>query len=461
MHDQIDTIIPFEQSFPDLEAITFNITDRCNLSCDYCWSSHQSNIDMSTDILLKVLDSIDMKKIKNINFFGGEPLLNWDVIKTCVLKFNQKRLEPPFGITSNLTLLTDEMIEFIDDFNIHFLVSIDGIKESHDLHRCNSYDIVLSNLKKLLDRDLYHLIEIRYTIHPDQVHNLFTGVKYLLDLGLNYINPCPVTDIPWTKEQLQSYQDNHLQLLEYYVKILETGRNISIKDIDDMLYTILEPLPNSDIGCNLNANNWIAISASGDVYPCHRCASEACNPLFDNFKIGNVFTGINTTRRQQIQKDNARYETKDAPNKCFECEVHEKCKLGCVIENLSLSNKKYQASDAYCSIIKILVNNIKKFRNTILNDIPTNNIRINTLKENLLLKTYFDQNIYELNLDPLTYFIRLDSFQSDFLNLFNNDILLPTFKDYFFNELSIIASSLAAFQNKIIDQDFNMIQGEI
>jgi uncharacterized protein len=457
MHDQIDNIVPFSESFPELESITLNITEQCNLYCNYCFERHKSNKFMSIDTLKHILTSLDISKLKQISFFGGEPLLNWKLIKECVLYFNERNLHPFFGITTNLTLLIDDMLDFIDDFNIHVMVSLDGMKEYHDLHRCNTWDLVISNLQKLLDRDLHHLIEIRYTLHPDVAHHLFDGVKNIADMGLNYINPVPVTDVPWTDEQLQAFDENHQKLLPYYIDLLKTERNISIKDIDDVLYLILEPMPDADIGCNLNARNWIAIDVDGNVYPCHRCAADAVNALYADMRIGNVYQGIDLTQKQHVQQSNIRQIAKDAPQKCFNCDVYEQCKLGCVIENLYLSNRRHNPSDAYCKLINIVVKNVKHFRTTILTKIETNNGRINVLKENLKLKEYFQKNIFVPDVDILTYLVRLDTFQSEFLNLEQNDILLPRFKDYFLKELAIIASSLLAFQGKVINDKFEVV----
>ena len=141
------------------QAVTMLLTNDCNLACSYCFESNKGKDympkEMALDILKATYNQVDpMAGIFTLNMFGGEPLMNWDTFKAVCDYVLENNLKIRITATTNLTLLTDEMIDYIDELSIPVLVSVDGIKEVHDKHRCNSFDKVIENMKKLIDRDL-------------------------------------------------------------------------------------------------------------------------------------------------------------------------------------------------------------------------------------------------------------------------------------------------------------------
>ena len=188
--------------FFKLKDMTMNITNSCNLNCVYCFEHNKNGQKMSLELAEKIIDKCYANYVANndtkfpfvVNFFGGEPFLAWDVIEHSLKYAKNKKYRIDFGVTTNLTMLTDHMIDIIDEYDLGLLVSVDGIKEIHDRNRCNSYDIVMKNLKRLLDRDLKHLIEVRMTVMPSDLDNLLDGIQTLFNLGIDNIAPVPVTD---------------------------------------------------------------------------------------------------------------------------------------------------------------------------------------------------------------------------------------------------------------------------
>ena len=172
-------IIPFEEAY-NLDSITINVTNACNLNCSYCFEHIKTNEYMTPetaiDIIKKSYHKIDPKLgMFTINIFGGEPLLNWKTVKAILGYVSTNHLRCKIGITTNLTILTEEMIKYFDDNDVMLLVSFDGV--GHDKNRCNTHDIVVNNLKKLISAGLGLFIEARLTITPE-------FGKYLYEKGI-------------------------------------------------------------------------------------------------------------------------------------------------------------------------------------------------------------------------------------------------------------------------------------
>jgi uncharacterized protein len=441
------TLTSLKEAFPNLNSLTLNITEACNLNCVYCYEQNKTDQAMTTDMMSHILTNLDLSKVGQINFFGGEPLLNWPVMKLCVDFCNENHITGKIGMTTNLTLLTDEVIDYIDEYNLLVMISMDGIKEVHDKYRSNSWDTVYANIKKLIDRGLGHLVQIRYTVYPESSHRLYEGIKNLMDMGLNNLCPMAVTDVPWTEEQYENFKQDHLKVIQLYIDTLATGRSVMIKDIEDLLYTILEPLPSEKVGCQLKPDTWISINSDGSVYPCHRCFTVD-SPIVDDMKLGDIYNGIDLEQTKICHNKDLKLE-----QKCIECTVRFRCHLGCVMENIAINQEKYKPTDAHCKIAQILVNNVRDNREAILSDVNINNRRINALKENLKVKKYFDENIKGLASDPIEFCMKIDHFYDNYHNLEENNILISAFDDYFKSEMSLVTAFILAINGKRITED--------
>ncbi len=315
---------------PVLKAMCLNVAHDCNLRCGYCFASqgdyqqaHKSLISLETgkkalDYILK--NSGDRRNLE-VDFFGGEPLMNFDVCKELVYYGRQEEKKYKknfrFTITTNGVLLDEEKMEFIDQHFDNVVMSLDGRKEVNDNVRVTpkgtgSYDIIVPNFKKAVkkreDRDYF-------------IRGTFTGlnldfsddVKHMRDLGFKSLSMEPVVTEPGDKYEikesdLEKVKEEYEKLYHLYKDSIGTA-----KDFNFFHFEIdLEHGPciyKRISGCGAG-NEYIAVTPEGDIYPCHQFVGN------DDFKIGNLDEGIvNTTIPDKLYQSNVL--TKEECGKCW------------------------------------------------------------------------------------------------------------------------------------------------
>lgn len=435
------------------QAVTMLLTNDCNLACSYCFESNKGKDympkEMALDILKATYNVVDpMAGIFTLNMFGGEPLMNWDTFKAVCDYVLENNLKIRITATTNLTLLTDEMIDYIDELSIPILVSVDGIKEVHDKHRCNSFDKVIENMKKLIDRDLGYLIEARMTVAPDTAKYMYESVKMLVDLGINNIANVPASDLDWDTQSIQDYKDNYEKILDMYIDILndETNkRNISLYKVDQALNLALEPIKEDTSMCNIGNPRWVIVDWKGDIWPCPDY------PTTDNVdliagKIGNFYTGVDETKVDPKPMV-ATYELE----RCKGCEAISICKSGCPYENYTKNGKFNEPTIGYCTLQKAFVEIIKAYQDKLLEATNIRSRQLNVLIENLKVKKYYDEKVKTINLLDREFGVRLNHFVEKYENLNNKGNVLPSFDTYFKHELMTINAIVAAMVGKRVE----------
>lgn len=435
------------------QAVTMLLTNDCNLACSYCFESNKGKDympkEMALDILKATYNQVDpMAGIFTLNMFGGEPLMNWDTFKAVCDYVLENNLKIRITATTNLTLLTDEMIDYIDELSIPVLVSVDGIKEVHDKHRCNSFDKVIENMKKLIDRDLGYLIEARMTVAPDTAKYMYESVKMLVDLGINNIANVPASDLEWDAQSIQDYKDNYEKILDMYINILndETNkRNISLYKVDQALNLALEPIKEDTSMCNIGNPRWVIVDWKGDIWPCPDY------PTTDNVdliagKIGNFYTGVDETKVDPKPMV-ATYELE----RCKGCEAISICKSGCPYENYTKNGKFNEPTIGYCTLQKAFVEIIKAYQDKLLEATNIRSRQLNVLIENLKVKKYYDEKVKTISITDREFGIRLNHFVEKYENLNNKGNVLPSFDTYFKHELMTVNAIIAALVGKKVE----------
>lgn len=435
------------------QAVTMLLTNDCNLACSYCFESNKGKDympkEMALDILKATYNPVDpMAGIFTLNMFGGEPLMNWDTFKAVCDYVLENNLKIRITATTNLTLLTDEMIDYIDELSIPVLVSVDGIKEVHDKHRCNSFDKVIENMKKLIDRDLGYLIEARMTVAPDTAKYMYESVKMLVDLGINNIANVPASDLDWDAQSIQDYKDNYEKILDMYIDILndETNkRNISLYKVDQALNLALEPIKEDTSMCNIGNPRWVIVDWKGDIWPCPDY------PTTDNVdliagKIGNFYTGVDETKVDPKPMV-ATYELE----RCKGCEAISICKSGCPYENYTKNGKFNEPTIGYCTLQKAFVEIIKAYQDKLLEATNIRSRQLNVLIENLKVKKYYDEKVKTISITDREFGVRLNHFVEKYENLNNKGNVLPSFDTYFKHELMTVNAIIAALVGKKVE----------
>lgn len=301
-------IIDFKKRETVVKALCLHIAHDCNLACRYCFAEegeyHGRRALMSFEVGKKALDFLVANSGNRVNlevdFFGGEPLLNWQVVKDLVAY--GRSLEEPnnkkfrFTLTTNGVLLNDEIIEFLNKEMSNVVLSIDGRKEIHDLMRPyrggqGSYDRVVPKFKQVAESRN----QTNYYVRGTFTHNNLDfgeDVKHLADLGFEQISVEPVV-----AESTESYairEEDIPQILEEYdrlalelIKRQKEGRGVNFFHF--MIDLKGGPCVAKRLsGCG-SGTEYLAVTPWGDFYPCHQFVGQ------EEFLMGNVDEGITKT----------------------------------------------------------------------------------------------------------------------------------------------------------------------
>lgn len=418
----------FDEYFK-LRDVTINVTNGCDLNCRYCFEDHKSNKKMSCENVAKIIDKCYANYLKNdnkqpfmVNFFGGEPFTNWEVIEYALKYSRGKGYKIEFGVTTNLTILTDHMIDIIEEYELGMLVSIDGVPEIHNRNRCNSYALVKNNVKRLVERHLGYLLEARMTVMPKDTPLLLDSVKSIVEMGIVNIAPVPVTDTIWTKADLEVFKDNLDKLWQWLFDIYndnDNKKNISIKCIEDYLEKVLtyESIPEQTELCLAGSIYNCSIGVDGDIMPCHQ--RHTVSNRYKELVMGNIFLD------DDIKTVDFNDFTRNAEEDCSKCLANHICKGGCPSENLSINGYGNIMNKNQCNVLRAMVEVAIKYQHSLLNCSNLRSRRLITIKENIELLEYFKKEIVEKSLDMqrlVKFYEMLMDKEVILLPLFNNAI---------------------------------------
>lgn len=436
-----------------LRDVTINVTNDCQLHCSYCFEDGKNKFKMSKDSIKFIIDKCyknycdtnDMKFPFVVNFFGGEPFLNFDAMEEAMKYAKEKNYNISFGVTTNMVTLTEHMIDIIEEYELGLLISIDGIKEIHDRNRCNSYDKVKSNIKKLIDRGLGYLIEARMTIMPDDVSELLNSIKSIVDMGITNIAPVPVTDTNWSPEQLENLRKNVNDVWDWLFELYnneDNRKNISIKFIEDYIENVLT-IPLVDYQTKVcTAGTFIScsIGTNGNILPCHQRHSVKFK--YNDLVMGNIF---NDEDIKEIEFNN---ETIKGAFDCDECIAKAVCKGGCPSENLTVNNNGNEMNEVQCMVNMVLVSVAYEHQLNLLECKNIRSHRLNVLAQNLKLLFYLFEEVLTSNPNTEEYEVKLLYFYEKLIDM--ESIILPSFSVVFqkvINELVNINSQLLEGEN--------------
>ncbi len=333
-------VIPLiEKRDPVVKALCLHIAHDCNLKCKYCFAEegeyHGKRELMSLEVGKKAIDFLikasGKRKNLEVDFFGGEPLMNFDVVKGIVEY--ARSIEKEYGknfrftITTNGILLNDEIMDYINKNMHNVVLSIDGRKEVHDRMRPRaggqgSYDNIVPKFQKLAESRNQTDYYVRGTFTR---HNLDFGkdVLHLADLGFKQISVEPVVadpseDYAIQEEDLPKIFAEYEQLAKDIIKRRKNGQWFNFFHF--MIDLTGGPCVTKRlVGCG-SGTEYLAVTPTGDLYPCHQFVGQ------EQFKMGTVDTGV---EKMSIRKD---FEQCNVYNKpvCQNCWAKFYCSGGCV-----------------------------------------------------------------------------------------------------------------------------------
>lgn len=356
-----DYVIDFKKRETVVKALCLHIAHDCNLACKYCFAEegeyHGRRALMSFEVGKKALDFLiansGSRHNLEVDFFGGEPLMNWEVVKQLVEygrsqeeKYN-KRFR--FTLTTNGVLLDDEVMDFCNREMSNVVLSLDGRKDINDLMRPSrngkgSYDIIVPKFQKLAESRNQMNYYVRGTFTRNNL-DFSEDVLHFADLGFQQMSIEPVVSLPdepyaIREEDLPKIMEEYDKLAVEYIKRKKEGRGFNFFHF--MLDLSQGPCVAKRLsGCG-SGTEYLAVTPWGDLYPCHQFVGE------DGFLLGNVDEGVtNTEVRDEFKLCNVY-----AKEKCKNCFARFYCSGGCGANAHKFHGSITDAYDIGCEMQK-------------------------------------------------------------------------------------------------------------
>jgi len=327
-----------ERSGSVIKALCLHVAHTCNLNCSYCFASqgkyHGERSVMSYEVGKQALDFLvahsGSRHNLEVDFFGGEPLMNWDVVKQLVLyarsieKDHHKNFR--FTLTTNGLLINDDVIDFCNREMSNVVLSLDGRKEIHDRYRVDyagngSWEKVVPKFQEFVRRrgDRSYYIRGTFThANPDFVKD----IRCMLDLGFTELSMEPVVtahDDPeaLTAEDLEIVKQQYEELADLMRQRRREGRPFTFYHY--MIDLSGGPCIYKRIsGCG-SGTEYMAVTPWGDLYPCHQFVGE------ESFRLGDIWSGITNHSRQEEFRSCNVYSRPE----CADCWAKLWCSGGC------------------------------------------------------------------------------------------------------------------------------------
>ena len=342
-----------------VKALCLHIAHDCNLACKYCFAEegeyHGRRALMTYEVGKKALDFLiansGTRRNLEVDFFGGEPLMNWDVVKQLVAygreqeKLHDKHFR--FTLTTNGVLLNDEIMEFANKEMDNVVLSIDGRKEVHDRMRpfrkgAGSYDLIVPKFQKFAEsrhQDKYYVRGTYTHFNTD----FSKDVLHLADLGFKQISVEPVVAQPTDEYALKESDlpvlfDEYDRLAAEMVKRNKAGNGFNFFHF--MIDLNGGPCVAKRLsGCG-SGTEYLAVTPWGDLYPCHQFVGQ------DDFLMGNVDDGI---VKPEIADDfrSCNVYSKD---KCRNCFAKFYCSGGCMANSYNFHGTIHDTYEIGCEM---------------------------------------------------------------------------------------------------------------
>ncbi|MBQ2974743.1 MAG: thioether cross-link-forming SCIFF peptide maturase [Clostridia bacterium] len=321
-----------------VKALCLHIAHTCNLNCSYCFASqgkyHGERALMSFEVGKQALDFLvansGTRRNLEVDFFGGEPLMNFDVVKKLVEyarsieKEHNKNFR--FTLTTNGVLIDDDVIDFANREMSNVVLSLDGRKEIHDRFRVDyagngSWEKIVPKFRKLVEarggKDYYMRGTFTHA-NPDFLND----IQQMLDLGFSELSMEPVVCAPGdpselTEEDKAVVLDQYEKLAELMLKRDEEGKPFTFYHY--MIDLTGGPCIYKRIsGCG-SGTEYMAVTPTGELYPCHQFVGE------EKFRLGDVWNGVSNTQIQNEFMECNVYSRSE----CRDCWARLYCSGGC------------------------------------------------------------------------------------------------------------------------------------
>lgn len=346
----------------NIKALCLNIAHDCNIRCSYCFASQGNfkgeNLLMKEDIGKKAIDFL-IKESGNrrnleIDFFGGEPLLNFDVVKNLVEYGKSKEKEYNknfrFTLTTNCIMLDDDNIDFINDNMDNIVLSLDGRKEINDNMRYTpnnkgTYDLIIPKIKKFIEKrgNKSYFVRGTFTSQNKDFHN---DVIHMHELGFKNLSVEPVVadeseDYAIKKEDVNDINKSYEKLTDYYLESYNNNNRFNFfhyqLNLDKHICQ-----DKKELGCGAGIE-YVSITPEGDIYPCHQFVGDKKFIMGNLNESDSIDEGI---------KDNFKNLKTVDKEECDKCWAKNFCSGGCHANAYNFNNDLKKPYTIGCELEK-------------------------------------------------------------------------------------------------------------
>ncbi len=353
--------LDFRKKNIKIKALCLHVAHTCNLNCSYCFASqgkyHGDRAVMSFEVGKRAIDFLiensGYHKNLDVDFFGGEPLMNWDVVKKIVAygreqeKLHGKNIR--FTLTTNGVLLDDEVTEFCNKEMHNVVLSLDGRKEVNDRFRVDyagngSYDRIVPNFQKFVSKRGSKSYYMRGTFTHFNT-DFLNDIKQMLDLGFTELSMEPVVTDPsspsaLTREDLPVLFGQYEELARLMVRRHKEGRPFTFYHY--MLDLTCGPCIYKRVaGCG-SGTEYLAVTPWGDLYPCHQFVGD------EKYKMGDIYKGVENL---ELQDKFASCNAYSRPE-CKDCWAKLYCSGGCAANSYHASGDINGVYEYGCEVFK-------------------------------------------------------------------------------------------------------------
>lgn len=352
-------VYDFKKRQTVVKALCLHIAHDCNLACRYCFAEegeyHGRRALMSFEVGKKALDFLvensGNRTNLEVDFFGGEPLMNWQVVKELV-EYGRSLEEPfhkkfRFTLTTNGVLLNDEILEFANREMANIVLSIDGRKEINDTMRPfrggqGSYELIVPKFQKVAESRGQTRYYVRGTFTRNNL-DFSKDVLHLADLGFQQISVEPVVagpedDYAIRESDIPQLREEYDRLAAEMIKRRKEGKGFNFFHF--MIDLEGGPCVAKRLsGCG-SGTEYLAVTPWGDLYPCHQFVGN------EKFLMGNVEEGI---LREDI-RDEFKCCNVYSKNKCKKCFAKFYCSGGCAANSYNFHGNINDAYDVGCEL---------------------------------------------------------------------------------------------------------------
>ena len=366
--------------------VSLSLTHDCTLSCRYCYAGSKFKKDMSLATAQKIVDfAMEIAPPGDkmeFGFFGGEPLLRFDLIKEIINYIRKKEREVGkaicLGVTTNGTLLTQTILDFFKDENVDLCVSIDGPAHVHNLNRRykdgrGSFEDVMRNLSQAIE----HLgsLQVNAVYGPDTIDFLPESVSFFSQLGVSVIHLNPNICAFWEESTYPKLREVYMQIANHYIQSYQQGQEIAINLIDSKIIVFLKGGYQRTDKCGMGETEW-GFAPSGNIYPCERLIGDDHD---SSYCLGNIHTGLDLMRRSSLIEHRG-----NRNEECRTCALQKFCMNWCGCTNYYMTGHTDLAGPMMCESEKAA---IQAAEHVLL-----------TLKDNELFLDHFMNYLYERRL---------------------------------------------------------------